>query len=73
MKMLANIFRFIVQGFSLDLRAVFPAKIFTLILLTGLTAAVNAQDSDDVIRVDTELVPFEVTVTDRDNQPVRGL
>lgn len=39
----------------------------------GLTVIVNAQDSDDVIRVDTELVPFEVTVTDRDGSPVRGL
>lgn len=38
-----------------------------------LTVSVTAQDSDDVIRVDTELVPFEVTVTDRHDKPVRGL
>ncbi|MDQ2747496.1 MAG: VWA domain-containing protein [Acidobacteriota bacterium] len=44
-----------------------------LLVSAGLTASVVAQNSDDVIRVDTELVPFEVTVTDRDNQPVRGL
>jgi len=46
------------------------------ILLLGLTAlsfAIRAQNSDDVIRVDTELVAFEVTVSDKDGKPVRGL
>lgn len=38
-----------------------------------LTVSVNAQDSDDVIRVETELIPFEISVTDRDGKPVRGL
>lgn len=32
-----------------------------------------AQDTDDIIRVETQLVPFEVTVTDKDGKPVRGL
>jgi VWFA-related protein len=32
-----------------------------------------AQNSDDVIRVETDLIPFEVTVTDKDGKPVRGL
>jgi VWFA-related protein len=32
-----------------------------------------AQNSDDVIRVDTELTAFEVTVTDKKGNPVRGL
>jgi VWFA-related protein len=41
--------------------------------LTALSFAVRAQDADDVIRVDTELVAFEVTVTDKDGKPVRGL
>lgn len=41
-----------------------------LILLLPL--AVFAQ-SDDIIRVDTELIPFEVTITDADGKPVRGL
>jgi len=42
-----------------------------LILLFGL--AVFAQDSDDVIRVNTELISFEVAVTDKNGNPVRGL
>ena len=33
-----------------------------------------AQDGDDdVIKIDTELVSFEVSVTDKDGNPVRGL
>lgn len=36
-------------------------------------ASVFAQSSDDVIRVETELVPFEVSVTDKSGKPVRGL
>lgn len=42
-----------------------------LILLLGLT--VFAQDSDDVIRVNTEVVSFEIAVTDKNGKPVRGL
>jgi Ca-activated chloride channel family protein len=42
-----------------------------LILFLGFT--VFAQDSSDVIRVNTELVSFEVTVTDKNGKPVRGL
>ena len=42
-----------------------------LILLFGL--AVFAQDSDDVIRVNTELISFEVAVMDKNGNPVRGL
>jgi len=34
---------------------------------------VAAQNSDDIIRVDTELAAFEVTVTDKTGKPVRGL
>lgn len=53
----------------------FAAKILPLIFLflLSLVVSVAAQDSDEVIRVETELVPFEVTVTDKDGKPVRGL
>jgi len=39
----------------------------------GLLFSVAAQDSDEVIRVETELIPFEITVTDKNGKPVRGL
>ena len=38
-----------------------------------LIASAAAQDSDEIIRVETDLVPFEVSVTDKDGKPVRGL
>ncbi len=47
------------------------AGIFCLILIFSGSAA--AQNTDDVIRVDTEIVSFEVTVTDRQGNPVRNL
>ncbi len=34
---------------------------------------VLAQEANDIIRVETELVPFEITVTDKNGKPVRGL
>lgn len=46
---------------------------FLLILFLCLTIQTQAQNSDDVIRVETELIPFEVTVTDKEGKPVRGL
>lgn len=48
-----------------------PLRLCGLVFL--LYFGVSAQDVDDVIRVDTELVPFEVTVTDLKGKPVRGL
>lgn len=44
-------------------------------LLVFLPAGLPAQDGDDqdLIRIKTELVPFEVTVTDAAGKPVRGL
>lgn len=35
--------------------------------------SIRAQNSDDVIRVETDLIPFEVSVTDKNGNPVRGL
>jgi Ca-activated chloride channel family protein len=53
----------------------FRLRLFKFIcgVLFLCSATVYAQDSDDVIRVETELVPFEVTVTDKTGNPVRGL
>ena len=47
-------------------------KLFFLFLIF-LPASFYAQNPDDIIRVETELVPFEVTVTDKNGNPVRGL
>lgn len=45
-----------------------PVLVFGLLSVAGF-----AQSNDDVIRVDTELVAVEVTVSDREGKPVRGL
>lgn len=45
--------------------------LFGLIFL--FTLPVSAQNSDDVIRIDTEIVSFEVTVTDNQGNPIRNL
>ncbi len=51
--------------------------LFSLIRPGGLILlfciSVFSQTGDDVIRIETELVPFEVTVTDKNGKPVRGL
>ena len=39
----------------------------------ALVPALNAQDRDEVIKVDTELVAFEVTIVDKNGKPVRNL
>src|SRR4051812_30096065 len=33
----------------------------------------NVRSQDEVVKVETDLVGFEVTVTDKDGKPVRGL
>ena len=44
------------------------------LLIAGLFANLAfAQNADDVVRVETELVPFEVTVLDKSGNPVRNL
>lgn len=42
-------------------------------LIFFFTIPVSAQNSDEIIRVDTEIVSFEVTVTDGNGNPVRNL
>lgn len=51
----------------------FYVFLVSIFILTAGSIAIRAQDSDDVIRVETELAAFEVTVTDKDGNPVRGL
>lgn len=43
------------------------------ILIFLFTTVSQAQRADDVIRVETDLASFEVTVSDRSGKPVRGL
>jgi len=44
------------------------------LLIAGLfVSTAIAQNTDDVVRVDTDLVPFEVTVLDKSGNPVRNL
>lgn len=49
------------------------ARITLALLFLFLSIAVPAQEPEDVLRVDTELVSFEVTVTDRAGRPVQNL
>lgn len=52
---------------------VFAVCAFLFFLFLICATAIFAQNSDDVIRVDTELITFEVSVTDKNGNPVRGL
>jgi VWFA-related protein len=51
--------------------------LFGTIILSAIAfcfpVSLHAQDDGDLIRIKTELVPFEVTVTDKNGNPVRGL
>ena len=51
----------------------FLPTIFLVFVLCCAAQSIEAQSSDDIIRVDTELAAFEVTVTDKNGKPVRGL
>ena len=64
---LINIGVFVLQDLF---RSIFLLSIITV---SGTFFIAHAQSSDDVIRVETELVAFEVAVTDKDGKPVRGL
>jgi VWFA-related protein len=44
-----------------------------LLLFVFITASGHSQTTNEVIRIDTDLVAFEVTVTDRQGRPVHGL
>jgi len=54
----------------------FISRLSFLILIVAalaLPAFAQKETDDDVIKVDTELIAFEVTVSDKDGKPVRGL
>ena len=54
----------------------FRRIIYLLALALGLCSAplvALSQDKDEVVRVDTELISFEVTVTDKQGKPVQNL
>src|SRR5688500_18280394 len=54
-------------------KVLFFKSIVLLLLASGFVFNAYAQDDDDIIRIETDLVPFEVSVTDKDGNPVRGL
>ena len=75
MKILPNIAkhksRILVMPVSKNFRLIFLFLI-SINFFYSVSAAF-AQNSDDVIRVETELVPFEISVSDKNGKPVRGL
>jgi len=50
-----------------------PRSIWLLAILLLISPMVHAQDDDDVVRVNTDLVVLNVTVTDKSGQYVRAL
>ena len=58
-------------GFSLA--RIFCVLTILPLLFYAFTFSASAQKSDDVIRIETDLIPFEVTVSDKSGKPVRGL
>ncbi|MGI8469277.1 MAG: VWA domain-containing protein [Pyrinomonadaceae bacterium] len=57
--------------FNFQFAALIKSQFFFVLFFLFLFSAAYAQD--EVIRVPTELTGFEVTVTDKDGKPVRGL
>jgi VWFA-related protein len=71
-----NIFQFFrktsLKNSSFNAR-IFRALMIFPLLLCIFTYSDSAQTSDDVIRIETDLIPFEVTVSDKTGKPVSGL
>jgi VWFA-related protein len=67
---ISNVFRS--MNFNVSLAA---ERVFSVAVLLAFFACsyVAAQDDDKVIKVETDLAVFEVTVTDKSGKPVRGL
>ena len=50
------------------------ARFFLLLIcISILIISISAQDDDDVIRVDTQIIDIPVVVTDKDGKPVLNL
>ncbi|MCB1024944.1 MAG: VWA domain-containing protein [Acidobacteria bacterium] len=47
--------------------------VFSFLLIMISFISIFAQKNDDVIRIDTDLVSFEVSITDKTGNPIRGL
>lgn len=65
--------KLIIKWVFSDFPTLAGTRCLRLIFLLCLTISVSAQDAEEIIRIDTELIPFEVTVNDKDGKPVRGL
>jgi VWFA-related protein len=54
-----------------------PKYLLPYLFLYGMIlfscSSVFPQETGDIIRIETELVPFEISVTDKNGKPVRGL
>ena len=60
------------ERFQNDLQLVSRGVVCAALILVFVAVAFG-QDRDDVIRIDTDLVAFEVTVVDKNGKPVRNL
>lgn len=60
------------ERFQNDLQLVIRGLVCAALILTFVLLA-SAQDRDDVIKIDTDLAAFEVTVVDKNGKPVRNL
>ena len=58
-----------------DFQSFFSANVWLafLFLFCLSVSTLAQQDSEEIIRVETELIPFEITVIDKNGAPVRGL
>ncbi len=72
-----NIFQFfrkiLLEKSFFSLVRLFRAPTLLFVTFFSLLLSVSAQNPDDVIRIETELIPFEITVSDKNGKPVRGL
>lgn len=70
---LIQIDRYLTAARKYRLLSAFLIALIAFVILFAAPASIIAQDKDDVIRVETDLAAFEVTVTDKKGNPVRNL